>query len=160
MPIRSNVSPLRCLRSETSRLSFEDQPVRLERLFDEIICAPTDGRHHGFDVAVTGNHHHWQVGMQGLDFIEQGQAVEPRALQPDVEEDEARRAVSDRGQRAVRVVRRAGFVAFVAQDTRHQFTDVFFVVDDQNIRRHYRPSQFLVRFPPVPGHVVPYRREG
>ena len=81
--------------------------------------------------------------MHDLDLVEQRQAVEPRALQPDVEEDQPRHAVGDRRQRAVAVVRRAGFVALVAQDARDEFADVFLVVDDENVRRHYRPFQFL-----------------
>ena len=71
-----------------------------------------------------------------LDLVEQRQAVEPRALQPDVEEDQPRHAVGDRRERAVAVVRGAGLVALVAQDAGDQLANVFFVVDDQNVRRH------------------------
>ena len=91
--------------------------------------------------------------MHRLDLVEQGQPVQPRALQPDVEEDQPRRAVGDRRQRAVAVVRGAGFVTFVAQDAGDEFADVFLVVDDENVRRHYRPFQFLFRLPSRLGRV-------
>ena len=45
----------------------------------------------------------------------------------------------------VGVMRRTGFMTLVAQDTGDEFADVFLVIDDENVRRHYRPFQFLVR---------------
>ena len=81
--------------------------------------------------------------MHDLDLVEQRQTVELGALQPDVEEDQARRAVGDRLQRGVAVARGAGLVTLVAQYAGDELADVFLVVDDQNIRRHYRPFQFL-----------------
>ena len=137
------------LRGFQRALGDQDQAVGLERLLDEVVGAAADGRDGGLDVAVAGDHHHRQARMHDLDLVEQRQAVEPRALQPDVEEDQPRRAVGDRRQRAVAVVRRAGFVALVAQDARDEFADVFLVVDDENIRRHYRPFQFLFRLPGI-----------
>ena len=78
-------------------------------------------------------------------YGEQRKPVEARSLQPDVEEDQPRRAIGNCRERAVGIVCRAGFVALVAQDTGDKLADVFLVVDDENIRRHYRPFQFLVR---------------
>ena len=75
-------------------------------------------------------------GCMTLIWSSKRQPVEPRALQPDVEEDQARRAIGDRRERAVAVVRRAGLMALVAQDTGDEFADVFFVVDDEDVRRH------------------------
>ena len=66
----------------------EQQPVGLERLFDEVVGAALDRRHRGLDIAVAGDHHDRQLGMVLLERVEQLQAVEAAALQPDVEEDE------------------------------------------------------------------------
>ena len=67
----------------------QHQAVRLERLFDEIIGAELDRGDRRLDIAVAGNHHDRQRRMFcSLTIFEQLQAVELRALQPDVEEDE------------------------------------------------------------------------
>ena len=86
----------------------QHQPVGLERLFDEVVGAVLDGGDRGFDIAVAGNHHDRQFGMLLLDGVEQLQAVELAALQPDVEKDQVRPARDDRASassllRAVRV---------------------------------------------------------
>ena len=88
----------------------QDQPVRLERLFDEVIGAALDRRDRGLDVAVAGDHHHGNVGVILLDLLEQLQAVELGALQPDVEEHQIRAAVGNLASaeslsRAVRVLK-------------------------------------------------------
>ena len=70
-------------------LGDKDQTIGLERLLDEIVGAELDRRHRRLDVAVSRNHHHRHVRMLALDRFEQLQAVELRALQPDVEEDRA-----------------------------------------------------------------------
>ena len=74
----------------------QHQPVGLERLLDEVVGAVLDGGDRGLDIAVAGDHHHRQFGMLLLDGVEQLQAVELAALQPDVEEDEVRPARGDR----------------------------------------------------------------
>ena len=66
--------------------------------------------------------------------VQQRQAVEARALHPDVEENQPGHPIGDGRQRAVAVIRGAGFVALVAQDAGDKFANVFFVVDDENIR--------------------------
>ncbi len=91
-------------------LGHEDQPVRLERLLDEVVGARLDRRDGGLDVAVARDHHHRQVGMGGLDQVEHLEPVEARALQPDVEEDEVRAARFDRGQGLVGAACRAAAV--------------------------------------------------
>lgn len=83
--------------------------------------------------------------MHRLDLVEQRQPVQARALQPDVEENQPRRPVGHCRQRTVGIECRAGFMPLVAQYARDEFTDVFLVIDDENIRRHYRPFQFLFR---------------
>ena len=82
-------------------LGDEHQPVGLERLLDEVVGAGLDRRDGRLDVAVARDHHHRQVGMLRLDEIEHLQAVEPAALEPDVEEDEMR-APRPRSRRAPR----------------------------------------------------------
>ena len=52
----------------------QDQPVGLERLFDEVIGAALDRRDRGFDIAVAGDHHDRQVGIVLLDLLQQLQA--------------------------------------------------------------------------------------
>ena len=73
-------------------LGHQHQPVGLERFFDEIIGAVFDGSDRGFDVAMAGDHHQRHLGMFLLDGIEQLQAVELAALQPNVEENQVRLA--------------------------------------------------------------------
>ena len=43
---------------------------------------------------------------------------------------------ADRGERRLAVARGARLVALVLQDARHQFADVRFVVDDEDVGRH------------------------
>jgi hypothetical protein len=64
------------------------------------------------------------------------QSVEPAALQPDVEEDQAGPPAGDGRQRIVTVARGARQVALVLQDAGNQLPYVGFVVDDQNVRCH------------------------
>ena len=114
----------------------QDQPVGLERLFDEVIGAALDRRDRGLDVAVAGDHHHGNVGVILLDLLEQLQAVELGALQPDVEEHQMRAAVGNLGQRRIAVARGPGLEAFVFQDARNEVANIGFVVDNQNVTGH------------------------
>ena len=72
-------------RGFESTVGDQNQPVRLERLLDEVVGATLDCRHRGFDIAVAGDHHHRHFRMLLLDGIEQLETVEPAALQPYVE---------------------------------------------------------------------------
>ena len=87
----------------------QHQAVGLERLFDEVVGAALDRRDRGLDVAVAGDHHHRHFRMLLLDGIEQLQAVEPAALQPDVEEHEVRTSRLDLVQGARRCRARCGW---------------------------------------------------
>ena len=138
----------------------QDQAVGLERLLDEIVGAAADRGNRRLDIAVAGNHDNRQAGMHRLDLVEHRQAVEPRALQPDIQEDQPWHAVGDCRHGAVAVMRGPRFVAFVAENTGYQFTNVFFVVDDQNVRRHHLPSRFAFHLPSKtpPGWTSPGRR--
>ena len=114
----------------------QDQPVGLERLFDEVIGAALDRSDGGFDVAVAGDHHHRQIGIVLLDLLQQLQAVELGALQPDVEEHQMRAAIGNLRQRRIAVARGAGAETFVVQNARNEIANIGFVVDDQNVTCH------------------------
>ena len=77
-------------------ISHQHEPIGLEGLFDEVIGAAADRRDRGLDIAVAGDHDDRQIGVELLDAIEDLQAVERRALEPDVEEEEMRLAGLDR----------------------------------------------------------------
>ena len=117
-------------------LGHQNQAIGFERLFNEIVRAELDRRHRGLDVAVAGDHHHRHVAVLLLDDLEQLQTVEPRALQPDVEQHEMRTARLDRRQRLVGIARQTGRVAFVGENARNELTNVVLVIDDQNIGWH------------------------
>jgi hypothetical protein len=117
-------------------VGYQHQPVSLEGFLNEIIGAALDRRHGGFDIAVSGNHHHRHFRMLLHDRVEQLQAVEPAALQPDVQKYEVRTACNDRRQRAVAVGGRARMIALILQNAGYQLPDVVFVVDYKNIRCH------------------------
>ena len=114
----------------------QDQPVGLERLFDEVVGAALDRRDRGFDVAVAGDHHDRQVGMVPLDLLQQLQAVELAALQPDVEKHQMRPAIGDLGQRRIAVARGPGGETLVVENARNQIANICLVVDNQNVICH------------------------
>jgi hypothetical protein len=114
----------------------QDQPVGLERLFDEIVSPLLDGGDRGFDVAVTGDHHHRHVGVVLLDDFQQLQAVELAALHPDIEKHHARPPVGDLGDRTVAVARGARAESLILQDARDQVAYVGLIIDDQDIVGH------------------------
>ena len=113
-----------------------DQAVGLERLLDEIVGALLDRGDGRFDRAVAGDHHHRQVRLFALERIEHLDAVEPAALQPDVEHHQLRPALPHGAEGAFAVARHTGLETLVVQDAGDQIADVLFVVDDQNLRRH------------------------
>src|SRR5712692_1135737 len=115
----------------------EHEAIRLERLLDEVVGALLDRRDRGLDVAVARDHHDRHLGMLGLHAVEKLQPVEAASLQPDVEEDQVRAARAERGERLVAVARGARLVALVLQDTRDQLADVRFIIDDEDIGRHF-----------------------
>ena len=127
----------------------QQQPVGLERLFEELVGAALDGGHGGLDVAVAADHDHRQVAVEALDQIQQLQPVHAAAGHPYVQDQQRGLACADGGQRALRVVGGPDRVAFVGEDSRHQVADVGLVVDHQNVSSHLQvlmPSQ--VQFSP------------
>ena len=117
-------------------LRDQQQPVDLERLLDVVVGAAADRRDRRLDVAVARDHHHRHVRVLGLEHVEQLQPVEPRALHPDVEENQARPPPRDLVERGIGVMRLPRLVAFVLEDARDEVADVVLVVDDQNVTRH------------------------
>jgi len=117
------------------------KPVRLERLFDEIRCPLANGGDGGVDIAVAGDHQHRNGRIPPLYLVQQFQAIEPGTLQPDVQQHQRRAPRIQRLDRAVAVRGRARGETLILQDTRHQIANVLFIVDYQNIKRHW-PSLF------------------
>ena len=114
----------------------QDQPVGLERLFDEIVGAALDRGDRGFDIAVAGDHHDRQIGMVPLDLLQQLQPVELAALQPDVEKHQMRAAIGDFRQRRIAVARGPGGKTLVVENARNQIANIGFVIDNQNVICH------------------------
>ena len=114
-------------------VSDQHQTVGLEWLLDEIVGAALYGGDGGFDVAMAGDHHHRHFRVLLLDGIEQLQAVEPAALEPDVEEQKVGAARLDLVQGGIAVARGAGGVAFILEQARDQFADVGLVINNENI---------------------------
>ncbi len=120
----------------------DDEPVRLEGLFDVIVSAALDGDHRRFDVAVTADDHNRKLRMLLLDARQNFQPVELRALQPYIEDNERRPPLLDEAQRLVAILGEPRLVSFIFQDPRDEFPNIGFVVDDQNVRRHELSPSF------------------
>ena len=101
-------------------LDDDQQPVRFERLLDEVVSADLDRRDGGFDIAVAADHHDRDMRQLALDDLQNLEPVELAALQPDIEHDKRRLARADRRQRLGAVAGLARLVAFVAEDAAHQ----------------------------------------
>jgi hypothetical protein len=82
-------------------LDHQQQAIGLERLFQELVGPALDGADGGLDVAVARDHDHRQVGVQGLDHVEQLQPVHAAALHPDVQDQQGGLAGPQGGQRLV-----------------------------------------------------------
>ena len=117
-------------------IDHQQQAVGLERLFDEVVGAGLDRRHGRVDRAVAADHHHRNRRILAPDHVEELQAVELAALQPDVEDHQRRPALAHGVDRLGAVVGAAGGVALILQDARDQRADVAFVVDDENVVAH------------------------
>ncbi len=74
--------------------------------------------------------------MVALYLLQQLQAVELAALQPDVEEHQMRTAICDLRQRRIAVTRSARRKAFVVKNAGNEIPNIRFVVDNQNVTSH------------------------
>jgi hypothetical protein len=124
------------LRIFQGALRHEHQAFGFERLLNKIVGAAFNGGNSSLGITVTGDHHNRQFGMLLFEAFEQLKTVEPAAFQPNIEENEIRPTRNDSGQCFVAVTRRARIVSLVLQDPRHQFADVRFVVNDQDVGCH------------------------
>ena len=88
------------------------------------------------------DHQHGNGRIAPLDLLEQLQPVEPRALEPDVEQDHRRPPFLDRFERRVAVRGRAHRIALVFEHAADELADVRFVVHDQHFKRHQASSPF------------------
>ena len=130
----------------------QQEAIRLERLFDEVVGALLDCRDCSFDRAMAGNHDHRHVRFLAVERLQQSKTVQARPLQPHVQDHQRRPPHTERCDRCVGVAGTARFVPFVAQDAVDQQTDVGFVIDDQDIKRHPTPSQAEQVRPPLQDH--------
>ena len=92
---------------------------------------------------MTGDDDDRQIRIRPLDHGQHLEAVEPAALQPDVEDDEMRTPLLDGAQRLVAVAREARRVALVLENSRDEFADVGLVVDDRISAAISVPSYLL-----------------
>jgi len=142
-------------------LDDQQQPVRFERLFDEVVGADFDRLDCRLDRAMPADHDNRHRRHLGVQQPENFDPVELAALQPNVEDDEGRLPGMDHGQRLGAVTGLARPVTLVLQHTRDQHADVGFVVDDQDVMRHVRPHSSPTahrRRPHVRPCVPPWRR--
>src|SRR5437016_4840331 len=115
-----------------------DEPVGLERFFDEVVGTFLYGSDSGFDRAMARNHDDRKIGLLALHGVENLNTVEPAPLKPDIQNDKLGTALANCCQSPVAVCGGAGFVPLVAQDSRHKIANVFLVVDDQDFSCYVR----------------------
>lgn len=104
------------------------QIIGIKRFFDIFIGTAFDRGHSRFDIAVAGNNHHGNVGVQLLDAVQNLQAVEATALQPDIQNHQRRSSVFDGDERFIAVCRKPRFVSFVFKNSGYEFPDIRLVV--------------------------------
>src|SRR5690606_19462676 len=93
-------------------------------------------RDRGVEPAMARNDDDRQRRVERLDRFDEAEAVEPRTLEPDVDQRERGPPLTDRFERRIAVRRGARFITFVFHDPGDEVANVAFVVDDQYIKRH------------------------
>ena len=114
----------------------EEEAVGLEGLLDEVVGAVLDGGDGGLDGAVAGDHDDGDVGLLDVHGLQDAEAVEPGALEPDVEDDERGAAVPEGGHGLVAVAGLADGVALVFQHAFDEHADIGLVIDDEDFLSH------------------------
>ena len=79
------------------------------------------------------------TGKLRVQLLGAGEHVEPvelGALQPDIEDDQRRPPFLDGAQRFVAILGEPGLMAFVFKNAGDELSNIRFVVDNQNVRRH------------------------
>ena len=131
----------------------QQQPLGLERLFDEVHRAAADGGHRRVDIAMAGENNDRQGRFARLDRVEHFEPVHRAAVQPDVEQHQARPPLVDGGQRAGAVAGGAALIALVLEHPGHEFANVLLVVHYQDVEGHQLislqvvPRGMLIRQP-------------
>ncbi len=83
------------------------------------------------------------------DLLQHLEPVEPRALQPNIEEHEMRPPRRDRGERFVGVLRGASSVTFVAQNSRDQISECLASSSTMRISLAITPRLFHLMLAPA-----------
>ncbi len=133
------VFSLQC-RGLQRALDQDQQPVGVERLFDEVIRALFNRAHGGLDRAVTGHHDHQRGGNALLIFFEQGDTIGGRTLQPDILKNQIGAGQTHLPTGLGITMRGPDPVALVLQNAAEQHADIGFIVYDQYVGGHQSPS--------------------
>ena len=119
-----------CFRCASDQMQ---EMLGFKRLLDKIDGALRDRGDGRVDIAMAGDHDDRHLGVQLLQFGQQFQAVQARAPQPDVEQNQGRTSFVDSGNGLVTVRGHPGCVPLVFQNTGYQIPNIGLVVDYQNI---------------------------
>src|SRR5690606_24942200 len=114
----------------------QQQPIRLERLLDEVVGALLDGGDSCLDGSVTADHHHRHQWMLLLEHTKQLEPVQLALLKPYVQDDQARLPRAHRFERFLAVLGGASLVPLVAEDAGDEHADIRLVIDYENVTRH------------------------
>ena len=133
------IFPFQMRRFDCS-LDHQQEPVRLERLLDEIVSAELDGADGGLDRAVTADHHHRNQRVLALHDRQQIEPIELAVLQPYIEHDEAGPARFQRLESAPPIGSFACPIALVFKYPCDQASNIGFVVNDENVMCHELPT--------------------
>ena len=111
-------------------VDHQNHLLERERFLDEIE-GPEFGRlHRGFDRAVARHHDNLEMGMRGLDRLENLDSI--HAWKPDVQDNQIGRFLFQNPQSLLTACGRNNRVPFVGQDSPEGFADALFIVHNQN----------------------------
>ena len=107
-----------------------EESVCLERLLDEIISAPTNCGDGCFNVSVTTDDDDRNQWIDRFEILQKRQAIHVAALQPDIEDYQARCPHPDFFERLFGGRSTTDGVVLILQNARNELPDIRFVVDD------------------------------
>ena len=114
----------------------DQQAVGLEGLLEEVVGALLDGGDRGLDRAVAAEDDDREIGVVAVQDVEDLEAVEAAALEPDVEQHQGGRATRDGLEGDVGIGGLTRAVALVLEDRADHVADRGLVVDDQDVLAH------------------------